>query len=124
MLFDLPVLPANLLMMFFVLPIWLLAGLTDYFCHRASQIEQTSGVPESLMHLLQFGLIAIPALMALTLQVNAAFFFLAAAAIIVHHIVAYLDVRYANSTRRVTAFEQMVHSFLEITPITAFLLLA
>jgi hypothetical protein len=35
-----------------------------------------------------------------------------------------VDVRYANSTRKVAPLEQMIHSFLEVIPITAFLLLA
>src|SRR6202012_1057334 len=42
--------------------------------------------------------------------------------ILLHHAIGYLDVRYANGTRRVTPIEQMVHSFLEVLPIAAFLL--
>jgi hypothetical protein len=38
--------------------------------------------------------------------------------------VAFVDVRYANHTRVVSPFEQMVHSFLELTPLMAFILLA
>ena len=44
--------------------------------------------------------------------------------ILLHHAVAFADVRYANHMRVVTPVEQMVHSFLEILPITAFLLIA
>ena len=44
--------------------------------------------------------------------------------IVLHHAVAYIDVRYANATRLVRPIEQMVHSFLEIMPITAFLLVS
>lgn len=115
---------ATLLVMFAVLPAWVLAGLTDYLCHRATHIEENAGVTESVLHLVQFSLVAIPTTLALLVQVNTLFFLVAAIAILLHHAVAFIDVSYANPRRRVTPFEQMVHSFLEIMPITAFLLLA
>lgn len=115
---------AAALLMYLVLPIWILAGFVDYWCHRASHIEDSSGTPESALHLLQFGTIAVPVLLALFMEINALFFLIAALAIVIHHGVAFVDVRYANRTRTVTPLEQMVHSFLEIMPITAFLLLA
>ena len=34
----------------FMLPLWLLAGLGDWLCHRRARIERTSGAPESGMH--------------------------------------------------------------------------
>ena len=48
------------ILMYFILPLWLAAGFSDYLCHRAAQIEKTSGWKESLLHLLQFGEMAIP----------------------------------------------------------------
>ena len=121
---DMPAHAAAVLLMFVVLPAWVLAGLAEYLCHRASQIEQTGGVPESILHLIQFSSIGMPTTLALFVQINSMFFLLAALAIVLHHLVAFIDVRYANSRRAVTPFEQMVHSVLEIAPITAFLLLA
>jgi hypothetical protein len=56
---------AAVLLMFVVLPVWLLAGLADYLCHRATNIETTSGVRESMLHLVQFGLVGIPVTLAL-----------------------------------------------------------
>jgi hypothetical protein len=111
-------------MMFVILPVWIVAGLADYFCHRASRIAETSGVRESLLHLLQFILIGLPVALALFLRANAGLLLLMAICILLHHAVAYVDVRYANSTRKVMPLEQMIHSFLEVIPITAFLLLA
>ena len=35
--------PTVLILMYFVLPIWLLAGFADWLCHRASHIESTTG---------------------------------------------------------------------------------
>ena len=115
---------ATVLLMYGVLPVWILAGFVDYFCHRASHIEKTSGPSETAMHLLQFGLIGIPTVIALLFEINAGFFLLATIAMLLHHGVAYIDVRYANQTREVSPFEQMVHSFLEVLPIAAVLLLA
>jgi len=38
--------------------------------YRASSIESTSGWKESLLHLLQFGEMAVPTLMAIFLEIN------------------------------------------------------
>lgn len=115
---------AAMLLMFVVLPVWIAAGLADYFCHRASRIAETSGARESLLHLLQFFLIGLPVILTLFLDVNAGLFLLMAICILSHHAAAYVDVRYANSRREVTPLEQMIHSFLEVIPIAACLLLA
>jgi hypothetical protein len=53
---------APAILMYFVLPVWLVAGFADYLCHRASAIESTSGWKESLLHLLQLGEMAVPTL--------------------------------------------------------------
>lgn len=109
---------------FVVVPVWLLAGFVDYWCHRYSHIEETSGVRESLLHLIQFGLVGVPLIAALFLAVDAAMLLALLAFIVAHHAIAYMDVRYATRTRDVTPFEQMVHSVLELSPITAWLMLA
>src|SRR5690606_5325164 len=63
--------PLVLILLYFVMPLWLLAGFADWFCHRASQIETTSGPKESLLHLLQFSEVGVPILAALFLEINA-----------------------------------------------------
>lgn len=110
------------LLIFVVLPLWIAAGLADYFCHRATSIESTSGVPESILHLVQFALVGIPVTAALFLDINAGYFALALVCLILHHAVAAVDLVYADSRRRIAPREQMIHSFLEIMPITAFIL--
>jgi len=107
-----------------VLPLWIAAGFADYLCHRAARIAQTSGWRESALHLIQLFLVGLPAMAALFLRPNAGFFLLALLCILLHHITAYIDIRYADATRDVKPGEQTVHGFLEILPITAFLLLA
>ena len=76
------------------------------------------------MHLVQFSLVGLPVTAGLFLRANAGFFLVAALCILAHHAVAYIDVRYADNKRGIRPREQMVHSFLELLPITAFLLLA
>jgi len=60
------------ILMYFILPLWLAAGFADYLCHRAAHIELTSGVKESILHLLQFVEMGIPLLAAMFLEINAA----------------------------------------------------
>ena len=106
-------------LMYVVVPVWLLAGLADYFCHRTSQIERTSGIAESLLHLLQFALVGVPLLAALFLEVNAAVLLVMLAGLVLHQATAVWDVRYANATRRVAPAEQHVHGVLEMAPAIA-----
>jgi hypothetical protein len=106
-------------LMYIVVPVWLLAGLADYFCHRASHIERTSGVAETLLHLLQFALVGVPLLAALFLEINAAVLLVMLAGLVLHQAAAVWDVRYANATRRVAPAEQHVHGVLEMTPAIA-----
>lgn len=119
---ELAVFGATALLGFGVIPLWMAMGVADYFCHRASDIAHTSGARESAMHLVQFALIGLPLTLALFLDIDAGLLVLMAVFVALHHAVAFVDVRYANATRPVRPVEQMVHSFLEIMPITAFLL--
>ncbi len=106
-------------LMYTVVPVWLLAGLADYFCHRASRIERTSGVAESLLHLLQFALVGLPLLAALFLEINAAVLLVMLVGLVLHQAAAVWDVRYANATRRVAPVEQHLHGVLEMAPAIA-----
>jgi hypothetical protein len=111
-------------LMYFILPLWLAAGFTDYLCHRAANIANTSGAKESLLHLLQFGEMALPILFAMLLEINALFFLVAIVCFLAHEATAFWDVRYASATREVTPFEQHVHSFLEMLPLMGLVMLA
>jgi hypothetical protein len=112
------------LLIFAVLPLWIAAGLADYFCHRATSIETTSGTLESVLHLVQFALVGLPVTLALFVDINAGYFLIAGIFVVLHHAVAAVDLVFANPRRRIAPREQMVHSFLEILPITALMLLA
>lgn len=113
--------PAVLILMYFILPVWLLAGCADWLCHRASHIETTTGAKESMLHLLMFAEIGVPLLAAIFLQINAGIIALMIAAFFVHEATALWDVSYAITARDVTPIEQHIHSFLEMIPLMAIL---
>ena len=107
-----------------VLPLWLLSGLTDYICHARTDIAHTSGTHESLLHLLQTVEIGAPLLVFLFFQVDALVLVLMAAGVVAHTATSWSDLRYADRLRRITPFEQYVHSFLNVLPWIAFALVA
>jgi hypothetical protein len=111
-------------LMYFVLPLWLAAGFADYLCHRAAHIERTSGAKESLLHLLQFGEMAVAVLAAMFLEINALVLLVMLACFLLHEVTALWDVHYAVETREVTPVEQHVHSFLEMMPLMGLALIA
>ena len=113
---------AELVLLYFILPLWLAAGFADYLCHRASRIEITSGYKESLIHLLMFSEVAVPLLAAIFFEINALVIATMITAFIAHQLTALWDVTFANEKRQVTPIEQQVHSFLELMPLIAILI--
>ncbi len=117
---DIRHIPTDTLLLYFImygcLPAWLIFGLADYFCHRASQIEKTTGVKESILHIIMGGQIAIPIFLGLYFEINVLLLLMAFAVLIFHEWVAHHDVAYAASNRHVSIWEIHVHSFLEVLP--------
>src|SRR5712671_6645217 len=113
---------AQMILMYFVLPLWLAAGFADYLCHRAASIETTSGWKESLLHLLQFGEMAIPTLAAIFLEINAMVIATMIVCLVAHEATAIWDVSYAYGRRKITPTEQHIHSFLEMLPLMGLLI--
>src|SRR5215210_3616139 len=112
----------QLILMYFVLPMWLLAGFADYLCHRASDIEHTSGAKESLLHLLLFAEMGVPVLAAIFLEINALIIALMIVFFLLHEATSLWDVSYAAKLRNITPVEQHVHSLLEMLPLMGLLL--
>ena len=110
------------ILMYFVLPLWLAAGFADYLCHRAAHIEKTSGWKESILHLLQFGEMAVPVLAALLFEITSAVILVMIVFLILHEATAIWDVRYASAMREISPTEQHIHSVLEMLPLTGMLL--
>lgn len=104
-------------LMYFVLPLWLAAGFADYLCHRATNIAETSGWKESLLHLLQFPEMGVPILAAMFLDINALIVAVMVVCFLLHEATALWDVYYATGKREVGPIEQHVHSFLEMLPL-------
>lgn len=114
--------PQMLLLLYFVLPVWLIAGFADYLCHRATNIETTAGLKETFIHLLMFLEMGTPLLAALFLDINALVIGFMIVMFFCHEATALWDVSYAVTARRVSPVEQHIHSFLEMVPLMALLL--
>jgi hypothetical protein len=106
-------------LIFFILPLWIVAGLSDYLLHRRTRIEENAGTRESLLHVLQLSLVGIPALFALLLDINALVLLIMLVGLVLHEIAALWDLYYASSRRDISPLEQHVHSFLEVLPLMA-----
>ncbi|HET9445462.1 MAG TPA: hypothetical protein VFO35_04340 [Steroidobacteraceae bacterium] len=111
------------LLLWGIYPAWLLAGAGDYFCHRRTDIERTSGALESWLHFAQFGCLAVAFACALLLEISAAVFAVIVALVLTHSVLSYIDVRYTDGLRRISPIEQTVHGFMDVLPLVAVALL-
>lgn len=111
-------------LMYGVLPLWVLAGLADWWCHRRTAIESTSGLRESGFHFLMFAQMGLAGLAVLLLEVNAAVFALLVALFALHEATTWLELRFVGPRRVISPAEQMVHSYMELLPLAALFLLA
>lgn len=102
--------------MYFVFPLWFLAGFADYWCHRATHIHHTSGLKESLIHTLMLAEMAIPVTLALYFKITSGVILIMILMFVVHEATAIWDVAFASSRREISAFEQHVHSYLGVLP--------
>ena len=103
----------------FVLPVWAVAGLADWACHRRTDIEHTAGATESAIHALMMAEGGVPTMLGLFCEVNAGVLCATYASLAVHELTAIWDVAYADGRREVTPTEQHVHGFLERVPMMA-----
>jgi hypothetical protein len=107
----------------FVMPIWIGAGIADWWCHRRTDIEHTAGATESAIHAAMMTEGGLPALLGLFCEVNAGVLALTYLTLAAHELTAVWDVAYADGRRKVTPTEQHVHGFLERVPLMATVLL-
>ena len=115
---------AELVMMAGVIPLWIVAGLVDWWCHRRTAIERTSGWPENVFHWFLFAEAGIALAAVGLLEITAAVLLLVFAAFLAHEITTFVELRYTVPRREVRPLEQMVHSFMEILPLAILGLLA
>lgn len=102
-----------------LLPLWLAAGGADWLCHRRTNIERTSGPRESQFHVALFLQIAVPALLALWLEITAAMLVLMLVGVLAHLFTSWWDTNFAQPRRHIAPIEQLVHSWLEMLPVFA-----
>lgn len=100
--------PATLVrpyLLYFILPLWLLAGLSDYFLHKRTHIEDNSGTKESVLHALQLGEAGLPVILGLLFDINALIIAIMLVALVVHEATALWDVTYAHTRRYIGPLE-------------------
>src|SRR6185369_15484348 len=99
-------------------------GAADWYCHRRTRIESTTGLKENLFHWLLLAEIGVAMLAVALLEVNAAILLLVFAAFLAHELTVWIELQYAVPLREVGPTEQMIHSFLELLPLLSLALLA
>ncbi|MEU2777305.1 diguanylate cyclase [Streptomyces sp. NPDC007162] len=102
-----------------VLPLWVLPGLADWWMHKRTGIEHTSGTKESAVHALMMTEAGVPVLVGLLARINPLVLTVMGGAALVHGATAVHDVSLAVGDREVRPVEQHIHSFLEVLPLTA-----
>lgn len=105
------------LLLFLFLPLWGIAGFVDWCCHRATRIESTSGIFETLLHSIMGIQIAIPILLCIIFEINVGILMICIAAWILHELVAHFDVHYAAPKRHISIWEMHAHSYLATLPL-------
>ena len=111
------------ILLYGVLPVWIGAGLADWWHHRRTGIERTSGPTESAIHSLMMAEAGVPTFLGLFCEVDAGVLAAALGSVAAHEATAYWDVSYAQSRRHVSPGEQQIHSLLEVVPMAATTLL-
>ena len=106
-------------LLYVVIPLWYVPGLADWWWHRKTKIEETSGTHESLTHAIMMTVVGVPLLAGLLFDINALVLTMMMTGYVVHEGVTYWDVNYAKGLRELPTIEQHTHSFLEMLPFMA-----
>lgn len=98
---------------------WLLAGFTDFACHRRTDLPHTSGLAESVLHIVQLSLLGLGICLALAFEIDTPVLAALCLLVAIHATVGYLDTKVAWPRRDIRPAEQHVHSVLDMAPIVA-----
>jgi hypothetical protein len=112
------------LLLFAIYPLWVLAGLADWACHRATRIEATSGLPENAFHWAMFAQMGVAVMLVLVCDVTGGLLAAVLGLWLLHQATVWAELRFTLPRRAVGPLEQMVHSLLEVLPLAGVLLLA
>jgi hypothetical protein len=110
----------TIFILYVLIPVWLLAGLGDWLCHRMTGMSETAGAKESVIHLLMLFEVGLPLLAGLLFEINALILAFMLFSLILHEITGWWDLQYAHSKRDIKPLEQHIHSFQETIPMMAF----
>lgn len=105
------------LILYGLLPLWGIAGFIDWCCHRATHVESTSGLKESLVHSLMGVQLGIPIILCLMFEMNVLILLVCVAMWISHEFVAHWDVHYATPRRHISIWEVHVHNYMATVPL-------
>jgi hypothetical protein len=105
------------LILYGLLPLWGIAGFIDWCCHRATKVETTSGLKESLIHSLMGIQLGIPIVLCLLFEVNVLVLLICVAMWLLHEVVAHWDVHYATPRRHISIWEVHVHNYMATVPL-------
>lgn len=105
-------------LLFFLLPVWIVAGALDWWCHRRAGIERF-GLYEPLLHLALLSLAGLPILLGLFFQINAPVLLVVMLCFLVHEVVGTIDIRWATHRRGIRPLEQRVHDYMTAVPFAA-----
>lgn len=108
--------PLVSLLLYVLMPVWMLAGFGDYLCHRWLGIEHNAGERESRLHLLMIGELGAGIAAALFLQLTAAVLAFLIVICIAHEITMWRDLLYASTQRRIPVIEQWLHGIQQAMP--------
>jgi hypothetical protein len=111
------------LILYGLLPLWGIAGFIDWCCHRATKVESTSGLKESLIHSVMGVQLGIPILLCLTFEINVLILLLCVAMWLLHEVVAHWDVHYATPLRKISIWEVHVHNYMATVPLYLLMLI-
>lgn len=96
--------------------VWLSAGAVDFWLHRASSIESTSGLRENTLHLVQIAILGLATVLWLGFRTSPALVAMLLALVSLHAMTGYWDTRVAYPVRAIRPVEQHVHSILDLAP--------
>ena len=111
------------LILYGLLPLWGICGFIDWCCHRATRVERTSGVKESLIHSLMGVQLGIPIILCLVFEVNVLVLLICILMWLLHEFVAHWDVHYATPLRHISIWEVHVHNYMATVPLYLLMLI-
>ncbi len=110
-------------MLYVLLPLWGFASMLDWWCHRNTNIEGTSGLREANVHILMGAQIGLPLVLSLVFEVNVLVMLMCFAALVAHEFIAHYDVHFTTGKREISIWEVHAHNYLATLPFFLLLLI-